>query len=146
MGQLALGLRSLFLRFAIFFVLAAALAWALGGTLFPRPERVDGPRVEFAGREWFVRLSAGGEHPGEARYELMVVENGEKPTPVGGMFADAGEIVVSDGSLHVPMRSLRPDGGAWVMRTINAERVETIASLDDRLAAEEELARLRRAP
>lgn len=37
MGQLALGFRSLLIRLTIFFVMALLLAWALGGTLWPRP-------------------------------------------------------------------------------------------------------------
>lgn len=36
MGQVLLGLRSLFVRIAIFVTMAALLAWALGGTLWPR--------------------------------------------------------------------------------------------------------------
>ncbi|MDG2291457.1 MAG: hypothetical protein P8L37_02275 [Phycisphaerales bacterium] len=37
MGQLALGVRSLLIRLVIFFIMAILLAWALGGTLWPRP-------------------------------------------------------------------------------------------------------------
>ncbi len=36
MGQVLLGLRSLFVRIAVFVTMAALLAWALGGTLWPR--------------------------------------------------------------------------------------------------------------
>lgn len=36
MWQVLLGLRSLFVRIAIFVTMAALLAWALGGTLWPR--------------------------------------------------------------------------------------------------------------
>ena len=37
MGQLALGVRSLIIRLVVFFIMAVLLAWALGGTLWPRP-------------------------------------------------------------------------------------------------------------
>jgi hypothetical protein len=37
MGQLALGVRSLIIRLVAFFIMAVLLAWALGGTLWPRP-------------------------------------------------------------------------------------------------------------
>ncbi len=36
MGQVYLGFRSLLLKFAVFVVMAALLAWAIGGTLWPR--------------------------------------------------------------------------------------------------------------
>ena len=39
--QVILGLRSLIVKAVVFFIMAALLAWALGGTLFPRPEVVD---------------------------------------------------------------------------------------------------------
>ncbi len=37
MGQLALGVRSLIIRLVVFFIMAVLLAWALGGTMWPRP-------------------------------------------------------------------------------------------------------------
>ena len=60
MGQLALGFRSLLIRLAIFVVMAALLAWALGGTLLPRAMRVKYDAVQFDSSEWFWELSAGG--------------------------------------------------------------------------------------
>lgn len=53
MGQVYLGFRSLLLRIAVFVVMAALLAWALGGTLWPRtvvrvigtPVVVDGSMI-----------------------------------------------------------------------------------------------------
>src|SRR5687767_10021585 len=57
MGQFALGIRSLLVKFAVFVVMAALLAWALGGTLFPRPARVNLNPVSFNGVRWYWRLS-----------------------------------------------------------------------------------------
>ena len=41
MGQVALGFRSLLIKLAVFFMMAVLLAWALGGTLWPRAEVAD---------------------------------------------------------------------------------------------------------
>ena len=47
MGQVALGFRSLLVKVGIFVVMAALLAWALGGTLFPQPvQGLQGPVLE----------------------------------------------------------------------------------------------------
>jgi hypothetical protein len=44
MGQVALGFRSLLVKVSIFVVMAALLAWTLGGTLFPQPvQGLQGP-------------------------------------------------------------------------------------------------------
>ncbi|MDG2021380.1 MAG: hypothetical protein P8J59_05480 [Phycisphaerales bacterium] len=53
MGQVYLGFRSLLVKLAVFVVMAALLAWAIGGTLWPRtavgivgtPIVVDGSRI-----------------------------------------------------------------------------------------------------
>lgn len=143
MGQLALGLRSLLVKVAIFFVLAAALAWALGGTLFPRPARVSYPGVEFAGSVWHVRLSVGGEHPGEAWYELMSGPRDKDAEVVGGEYAESGPPQVSGDTLAVAMRRRDADGGQWVLRYFTPDRRERTEVVADRLAAEQALAALR---
>lgn len=139
MGQVALGLRSLLVRVAVFFALAAALAWILGGTLFPRPERVDRPPVTFASKQWHVRMSVGGDHPGEARYELMSATSPADAKPVGGEYADAAELVTTTTNLFAAMRRLPRDGGDWVLRTFDESGRETTEPLADRLAAEQAL-------
>lgn len=146
MGQVALGLRSLLVKLAIFFGLAAALVWVLGGTLFPRPVRVLYPAVEFAGATWQVRLSVGGEHPGEAWYELLMSEPGQRAEPVGGEYAQFGEPLVAGGALFVPMKRRDADGGGWVLRRIAADRSEQSEALPDRLTVEQRLAALRDTP
>lgn len=52
MGQLALGVRSLLIRLAIFFVMAILLAWALGGTLWPRPVTAQAMSITSGGQTW----------------------------------------------------------------------------------------------
>ncbi|MFO0872872.1 MAG: hypothetical protein U0575_02720 [Phycisphaerales bacterium] len=145
MGQLALGLRSLVVRSVVFFALAAALVWVLGGTLFPRPERVDFPAISFASRQWHVRLSVGGDHPGEVRYELMSAAPHGEPVPFGGAFADTSELVATPEFLVTAMRRLPQDGGGWVLRVIDAAGHESTEALTSRLAAEQALAARREA-
>jgi hypothetical protein len=143
MGQLALGLRSLLVKAAIFFLLAAALAWALGGTLFPRPARILFPGVEFSGALWQVRLSVGGEHPGEAWYELVRSSPGERLEVVGGEYAEVSGPVVAGDTLVLAVRQRDSEGGRWVLRHVGADRAEREEQLPDRLAVEEALAALR---
>lgn len=53
MGQVALGLRNMLVRIAVFVVMAALLAWALGGTLWPQPvSAVQRPVIESGGWQW----------------------------------------------------------------------------------------------
>ena len=65
MGQFALGIRSLLIRLAVFFVMAVLLAWALGGTLWPRAEVIDLDAMYFAdpdadGVDNFSEYALGG--------------------------------------------------------------------------------------
>lgn len=55
MGQVALGFRSLLVRAIVFFIMAALLAWALGGTLWPSPARIDLDPLVFHGQHWAWR-------------------------------------------------------------------------------------------
>ena len=55
MGQIYLGFRSLLFKIAVFVVMAALLAWALGGTLWPRvASRVIGPPAKVGGVSWVL--------------------------------------------------------------------------------------------
>lgn len=61
MGQIYLGFRSLLVKIAIFVVMAALLAWALGGTLWPRvASRVIGPPAKIGGVSWVLVDQIGG--------------------------------------------------------------------------------------
>ncbi len=57
MGQFALGIRSLLIKGAVFFVMAALLAWTLGGALWPRTPQVAVGPVTFAGGQYELQLS-----------------------------------------------------------------------------------------
>jgi len=135
MGQITLGIRSLLIKGAVFFLLAALLAWVLGGTLFPRAERADYPAVQFAGAEWNVRLSVGGDRPGIARYQLMR-RQARSAEPVGAEFAESSRIVVTDRELLVGMRRWDDEGGQWVLRRIAADGTEVASTVETRLELE----------
>lgn len=76
MGQVALGLRSLALRLAIFLVLAALLAWALGGTLFPAAHRVNLPAWQFDGAAWNWRVTGSSIESGPTTWTLFERQDG----------------------------------------------------------------------
>jgi hypothetical protein len=144
MGQLALGFRSLFIRLAIFVVMAALLAWALGGTLFPRAETADMPAVSWRGATWRLRLAMGGEMRGLVRWSLVRQAGEKKPEPwplVGfDQWVEAsGPVAVGD-RLYVGFRD--HDATEWTFATITETGFET-TSLPDRLEVERQLARLR---
>jgi len=135
MGQIALGIRSLLVKGAIFFGMAALLAWALGPTLFPRAERVEFPSVHFADADWNVRLSVGGDRPGVARYHL-IRRQGRSTEPVGDDFAESSRIVVTERELLVGMRRWDDEGGRWVLRRIAADGTELESTVETRLEVE----------
>ncbi|MCE9618744.1 MAG: hypothetical protein K8R92_02415 [Planctomycetes bacterium] len=70
MGQATLAFRNFLIRAAIFVVLAALLAWAVGGTLFGK-HRVNFPPVAFDGRDWAAQAIGNGQRPDEVRWRLL---------------------------------------------------------------------------
>ncbi|MSR34341.1 MAG: hypothetical protein EXS12_06035 [Phycisphaerales bacterium] len=77
MGQATLAFRNLLVRAAIFVVLAAALAWFVGGTLFGK-HRVNFPAITWDGREWAAQVIGNGTRPDEVRWRLLS-KTGEDP-------------------------------------------------------------------
>jgi len=71
MGQVALGIRSLAVRLAVFVILAALLAWILGGTLFPAPHRVNLESWDFDGSKWHWRVTGSSGDPAPAQWSLF---------------------------------------------------------------------------
>jgi hypothetical protein len=152
MGQVALGFRSLLIKGAIFFVMAALLAWALGGTLFPRAEVVDYDAITFEGRDWFWRLTVGGRESG-ARWTFMSQHGEDGPEPIDERHwvETAGPVVTEDAIYYAGLASFAP-GQAWRLERIIAPSAGGgdvtgygVASLvlPDRLAVEHQLARVR---
>ena len=142
MGQFTLGLRSLLIKATVFVVMAALLAWALGGTLWPRPQIADFDSVVVAGRQWFWRLAVGGSNPGEVRWILMCQSPGERAKPFDDRhWRDvAGPIVVEE-ALYVAGRPTLNGNDLWRIERI-ADGVAYPSVMPDRLAVEQQLARL----
>jgi hypothetical protein len=143
MGQVALGFRSLAIKGAVFFALAALLVWILGGKLFPRPEIADAAGVQFAGREWFWRLAVGGDRPGSAVWSLMTVEK-DGPAPVDQrIWSDvAGPIVAGDELLYAG-RVAGERQASWLLVRRDDRGQITDVPMPDRLAVEQQFERLR---
>jgi hypothetical protein len=141
MGQLALGFRSLLIKLAVFFVMAALLAWALGGTLWPRPEIIRFDPVRAGGHEWFWQLSAGRREPDGVRWTMMVRTPGEPAAPVDerAWIEVAGPVVVADAVYYAG----RPAGGPpWSLERVDGTGTARSFPMPDRLAVEQQLARL----
>ncbi len=138
MGQLVLGLRSLLVRITIFVVMAALLAWALGGTLFPRPEVAARPGATFADAEWRWEVLVGGRDPGMT-WRLVRAADRRAVAIQEGAILDAARLVVTTDALVTAYR----DGAGWRLIWFDAAGTATrsITGLD-RLAVEWQLARL----
>ena len=95
MNQFLLFLRSIAVSVAVFLVLAFFAAKIFGGTLFPRPPRVDFPAVTVEGQAYF--LSVTREEGKDPAFSLRRVD----PT-------DAGQSV-----LVAPQSGSEADAWAW---------------------------------
>jgi hypothetical protein len=144
MGQVTLGLRSLAIKLMVFFVLAALLAWVLGGTLWPRPVTADMQGVEFAGQTWFWRLSVGGERPGVARWTLMRSENGKARAKEvdSRQWVDVAGLVAAED--HLCYGGMVEDGDIrrWLIECRGIGGEMTSHPMPDRLALEQQLSRV----
>ena len=143
MGQFALGIRSLLVKATIFVVLAALLAWALGGTLFPKPDVADfrEAAVQFDGHSWFWRVLVGGKNKGEVRWHLMRQQG--RADPVALVETDcvevAGPVIGADGDLYYAGRS---QVAGWVIGRRGASGTMQTFGMPDRLAVEQQLGRV----
>lgn len=97
MGQVYLGFRSLLVKLAIFVVMAALLAWAIGGTLWPRtavgivgaPVLVDEHRIALVDR-----LRSDGN---QSRFALALLD--EQGEPIGFWTPETGDEVIWNDAL-----------------------------------------------
>ena len=147
MGQVILGFRSLIIKLALFFLFAALLAWALGGTLFPRPEVIEFESILFGNHRWYWKVSVGGRDPGQGRVIWQLMKSGdddESPAVVGdtAWVDGAGPVVVGE-SLYYGALASRNLNEFWRIERID-ETLEVIEEMlmPDRLAVERQLARL----
>ena len=115
MGQLALGFRSLFIKAAIFFIMAGLLAWTLGGALFPQPTIVNLPGAG----DIYWRVSSGGEING-LQWSLM---RGDQEIKTGRWQSAVGPVIV-DGVSWIATGN----AGQWSFAKVTGETVEEIAA------------------
>ncbi|MFK7962153.1 MAG: hypothetical protein AB8G96_16700 [Phycisphaerales bacterium] len=169
MGQVALGIRSLVFRLAIFVAMAALLAWALGGTLLPRAETAEYDAVRADGSSWYWRLAVGGRRVPEldplgVRWTLVVRGDDGRSAEVGGddvAWTDVAGPVASSivglgtaasegsprGIWFAGFDRRTPDRGWQLYRIVpgtpeSTASSESVMRLDSRLAVELQLARL----
>lgn len=151
MGQVYLGFRSLLVKIVVFVVMAALLAWAIGGTLWPRtairivgmPIMIDGVKVVLVdqiadGTGTFGLATVGDENQILERWpraELMTPVWNDALSPVATPDGTAGAVaaqvanrwrvwIFEDGA-ELP----KPEGvGGWSFET--AGRLEAARLLD----------------
>ena len=143
MGQVALGFRSLLIKLVVFVALSAALAWALGGTLFPRPEVATTQPVFFAGDQWYWKLSVGGRNAGEVKWELIRESERDAAVEfVDRTWVDVAGPVVAGDALYIAGQTSNGSAPSWKIQWIDAAGNTTAFPMPDRLAVEQQLARL----
>jgi len=133
MGQATLAVRDFLIRVAIFVVLAALLAWAVGGTLFGS-HRVNFPAVDWDGREWAVQVIGNGRQPDRVRWRL-ISRRGEDPWTVHpvsetGQWRDLVGPVADAGGLRMAVASEGPGGKTWqLIRFQKADAAPVVSTL-----------------
>ncbi|MBU3729392.1 MAG: hypothetical protein FGM37_09135 [Phycisphaerales bacterium] len=143
MSQLALGLRALIVRLTVFFVMAAVLAWILGGTLFPSPQSVTFPPFEVGGVSYAWRVTGNAREAGPVSWSLVRSgESGMRPFDVGvpapwlrtwGPLVHAGGALVgvecgaAAEAAGLWVAQIAPDGSASVRRV--ADESELLGTL-----------------
>jgi len=152
MGQFTLGLRSLLIKSAIFVVMAALLAWALGGTLWPRPVHVMFSAGQFGEYQMRWRMTVHRDNasdPGHpVTWELLFGKD-RKSIGIDGRDPEswaqvAGPVSQTDrlfiGRMTIDPLQSKPD--AWGILEIDGN-LRKVAShfMPDRLAVEQQLER-----
>lgn len=136
-GQIVLGFRSLLVKLAIFIIMAALLAWALGGTLWPRPKTETLSWYTLDDLQWAWQISVGHSDGPSVRWHLGTSEIGKfKFKPISEQIWLDRTRIVSDGQRLVTAARRVPDPtGVWVVLDISADGV-TETAVRDRLEAE----------
>lgn len=143
MGQVVLGVRSLFVKLGVFFVMAALLAWALGGTLFPRPHARDFAGVEHRGELWYWRLSLGAPPAAQMRWMLLRRGSGGEPVTVDdGPWSEVAGPIAVDGALYYGGRISSGTDAGWQIKRVDSTGSVKAFPLPDRLEVERQLARV----
>jgi len=142
MSQVVLGLRSLVIKLAIFVVMAALLAWALGGTLFPKPFVVEfiEDAVEHGDVSYFWRLTLDSRAKTAGEWQF-VAKQGSSTKPIGKLKWNNAAAPVRAGS-DLYFGCMDADGHWFIVRVFGPAQLGPPISMPDRLAVEQQLARL----
>ncbi len=121
MGQVALGLKNLAVRLVIFVIMAALLAWILGGTLFPAPQRVSLPAWDFDGAAWNWRVSGSADKAEPVAWTLLEHREGsdrEQRFGIGGAWSEVWGPRLLDGGMSLGIGASPREGAMewWLLR------------------------------
>jgi hypothetical protein len=133
MGQLALGVRSLLIRLMIFIIMAILLAWALGGTLWPRP--VTAAAITASSGEinwtWNARVSSY-DMSTPLTYNLKWTHGDQSMSHYQEWTEVAGFVFVADEG----WTAAAVDRSHWMILSLHADgSIECAGQVSDRLAA-----------
>jgi hypothetical protein len=139
MGQLVLGFRSLLVKAAVFVIMAALLAWALGGTLWPRPTTVIVDSQQLDGKTYAWRITVSAREEPHIVYRLCAGDTDDdshdrKPIDERS-WTDCTPMVKRDGALLTAARLGNDPAGTWTLLRIAPDGI-TEEIMQDRLAVE----------
>ncbi|MBM4110047.1 MAG: hypothetical protein FJ254_01655 [Phycisphaerae bacterium] len=137
LSQLTLGLRALAINIAIFVALATALAWYLGGSLFPGRQTVNFPSFEWMGDDYHFRVIGHGTTPEPVRWELLhtLPDGDEERLTLGidGRWRSIWGPLVHDGGVLIGLEVETRDGATqWWVAQIDRDRAVTTREVEDR--------------
>jgi hypothetical protein len=141
MSQVVLGLRSLAIKLAIFVVMAALLAWALGGTLFPKPyvANFEDDGVTIDGTTYFWRMSLQDGEDAQPNWKFLA-KTGKEAQPIEDeVWAETAGPILADTGIYFGGRDAKD---SWSIIQLRGNAVASRHPMPDRLAVEQQLQRL----
>jgi len=146
MGQIVLGFRSLLVKLAIFVIMASLLAWALGGTLWPRPIVLHVDAETLGNRVYAWRMTVGERETPTVSFRLCAGDaddTSRKFQPIDDrMFHDRTMLIHRGDALLTAGRPSADPNGVWVVLTMDEDGVRE-EIVDSRLDVEKAFAAIR---
>jgi hypothetical protein len=137
MGQLALGVRSLLIRLAIFFVMAILLAWALGGTLWPRPVYATAIESTSGDISWSWEVRVSSYDPSRPLTYSLICRNKAEKHVHRMEWTEVAGIVFDDACAWT---AASKDGADWrILKLTPDGAFESGESVEGRMGADEVL-------